>query len=149
LIRSGDGCPGAIIRLISPETTDNPALTGRSESRGSSRDQSRRTGNDVDIISVMERRAAVWGVIKHQPWVSAAVQCVAATRERGRLCLDFGSEGASFTISDFGLERLVRLGLRLASICSSTFAATDSAVASVFGLRPRPSCLASVERRSE
>jgi hypothetical protein len=40
--------------------------------------------------------------------------CVGATRERGRLCLAFGSAAASFG-SDFDLERRVRLGLGIFS----------------------------------
>ena len=78
----------------------------------------------------------------------------AATRERGRLCLGFGSEAPSATASDFDPERVVRFGLGFGPTCSSTFAAADSAgiggeAASAFGLRPRPSCFASVDRRSE
>jgi hypothetical protein len=85
--------------------------------------------------------------------VEGGSDCVGATRERGRLCLAFGSAPASFT-SDFDLERRVRLGLGLVSTCSSTFAAADSAVAGAdatagMDFRPSPSSFASVDRCSE
>ena len=60
LIRRCDACPGAIIRSTAPETTDNPAFTGKSDLRASSRDQSRGSGDPVDIIPVAEPRAATW-----------------------------------------------------------------------------------------
>ena len=63
--------------------------------------------------------------------VEGGSACVRATRERGRLCLAFGSAAASFG-SDFDLERRVRLGLGLVSTCSSIFAAAGSAVAGAF-----------------
>src|SRR5215469_2527139 len=83
--------------------------------------------------------------------VDGGSDCVRATRERGRLCLAFGSAAASFT-SDFDLERRVRLGLGLVWTCSSIFAAADSAVAGATAdvdFRPRPSSFASFERCSE
>ena len=85
--------------------------------------------------------------------VEGGSDCVGATRERGRLCLAFGSAGASFG-SDFDLERRVRLGLGLVSTCSSKFATAGPAVAGAeatagVDFRPRPSSFASVERCSE
>src|SRR5262249_38698310 len=66
--------------------------------------------------------------------VGSGSDCGVATRERARLCLVFfGSEAASFTTSEFGPERVVRLGLPVAS----TFAAPLFALASP-PERPRP-----------
>jgi hypothetical protein len=87
--------------------------------------------------------------------VGTGSDCGGVTRERGRLHLAFvGFEAASFTISDFDRERVVRVGSGAASTSPSTCSAAVSAglgasAATVFGLRPRPSCFASVDRRSE
>jgi hypothetical protein len=94
--------------------------------------------------------------------VGTGSDCGEAFGARGRLCLGFvGSDAASSSTSDFDRERVVRLGLEVpstspsaASTFSSPFATADSAeidaaAASAFGLRPRPSCFASDDRRSE
>ena len=87
--------------------------------------------------------------------VGTGSDCGGETRERGRLCLAFvGFEAASFTPSDFDRERVVRVGSGAASTSPSTCCAAVSAglgasVATVFGLRPRPSCFARVDRCSE
>jgi hypothetical protein len=82
--------------------------------------------------------------------VEGGSDCVAASRERCFLCLAFGSEAAPLTTSDLDLERVARLDLGLAVTFASEFAAdiavTGSEAASIFGLRPRPSCFANAER---
>jgi hypothetical protein len=81
--------------------------------------------------------------------------CGAATPERRRLGLDLaGAEAASLSTFALDLDRVVRFGLGLASTSLSRLTAANSAVggseaASVFRLRPRPSCFASADRCSE
>jgi hypothetical protein len=116
----------------------------------------RHGGGSVGIPHPVEPRLCGHPARDYTPVVDVedGSDCVGAARERGRLCLGFvGSATASF-ISDFDLERRVRLGLVFVSTCSLAFAAAGSAVAGAEAIagvdfRPRPSSLASVDRCSE
>jgi hypothetical protein len=87
--------------------------------------------------------------------VGTGSDCGEAFGARGRLCLGFvGSDAASSTASDFAPERVVRIGLEVASTSPSTCSESVSAgvgagASSALGFRPRPSCFAKVDRCSE